>query len=121
MLEKNLSKALRQKLLEWIIKNSNVCEYLISRYSLLITDANSGVKRRVPKILLVCSMRQLHNDLIASPDYGSLLGSRHANTNDVIISDTMISSLAHPQLRTMKDHHKMICGYAICNTSEYFQ
>ena len=47
------------------------------------------VKRRVPKLLLECPMQQLHNNLIASPYDGVLLGSRHAKTNDVIISDTL--------------------------------
>ena len=66
-------------------------------------------------------MRQLHNDIIASPDDGGLLVSRHADTNDVIISDTMILYLAPPQLIPMTDHQKMTCGCAICNTSKYFQ
>ena len=66
-------------------------------------------------------MRQLHNELITSPDDGDLLGARHANTNDVIISDIILRSLAHTQLRPMTDHHKMMCGYAIFNTSKYFQ
>ena len=66
-------------------------------------------------------MRQLHNELIASPDDGGLLGDRQADTNDVIISDTMICSLAPPQLRPMKDNKKMMCDCAIFNTSKYFQ
>ena len=49
-------------------------------------------------------MQQFHNDLIASPDDGGLLGARHFDTNDVIISDTIIRSLAPPQLRSMTDH-----------------
>ena len=93
----------------------------IARDTLLITDAESGVKWRVPKILLECSMLQLHNELIASPDYGGLIGSRHADTNDVIISDTMLSYLAPPQLRPIIDHHKIMCGCAIWNTSKYFK
>ena len=66
-------------------------------------------------------MRQLHNDLIASPDDGGLVGSRHAITNDVIISDIILHSLAPPQLRPMTDNHKMMCGCAICNISKYMQ
>ena len=66
-------------------------------------------------------MRQLHNELIASPDDGVLVGARHAITNDVIISDTMLRSLAPPQLRPMTDNHKTMCGCAICNTSKYTQ
>ena len=103
------------------MKFSNVCHYPITRDTLLIADAYSKVKRRVPKLLLECSMRQLHNELIASPDYGGLVGSRHAITNDVIISGTMLRSLAPPQLRPMTDNQKMMCGCAICNTSKYMQ
>ena len=66
-------------------------------------------------------MQQLHNELIASPDDGGLLGSRHAEKNDVIISDTMLRSLAPTQLRPMTDNHKMMCGCSICNTSKYTQ
>ena len=66
-------------------------------------------------------MQQLHNELIASPYDGGLLGCRHAETNDVIISDTVICSLEPPQILLMIDNHRMMCGCAICNTSKYFQ
>ena len=33
----------------------------------------------------------------------------------------MLCFLAPHQLRPMTDHHKMMCGCAICNTSKYFQ
>ena len=101
---KKISKALKQKVVEWIMKNSNVRESPIAKDNLLITDAESGVKRRVPKLLLECSMRQLHNEFIALPDDGGLLVARHADTNDVIISDTMLRYLAPPQLRPITDH-----------------
>ena len=116
-----VSKVLIQKLVEWIMKHSNLRESPIACDTLLITDAEYGLKRIVPKLLLECSMQQLHNDLIASPDYGGLLGFRHVDKNDLIISDTMLRYLVPPQLCTMTDHHKIICGCAICNTSKYFQ
>ena len=72
------------------MKISNVRESSIPRDTLLITDAEFRVKLRVPQLLLECSMRQLHNELITSPGDGGLLGARHADTNDVIISDTML-------------------------------
>ena len=103
------------------MKNSNVRQYPIIRDTLFIADADTKVKHRDPKLVLECSMRQLHNDLIASPGDGGLLGTRHAETNDVIISDTMLRSLAPPQLRPMTDNQKMMCGCAICNTFNYMQ
>ena len=51
-------------------------------------------------------MRQFHNELIDSPDNVGLLRARHANTNDVIISDTMIRYFAPPQLPPMIDLKK---------------
>ena len=118
---KKTSKALRKETVEWIMKNSNVRQSPITRDTLLIADADTKVKRRVPKLLLECSMRQMHNELIASPDDGGLVGARHVITNDVIISDTMLRSLAPPQLRPMTDNNKRMCGCAICKTSKYMQ
>ena len=103
------------------MKNSNVRQSPITPDTSLIADVDTKVKHRVPKLLLECYMQQLHNELIASPDDGGLVGARHAKTNDVIISDTMLHSLAPPQLRPMTDNHKMMCGCAICNTSKYMQ
>ena len=102
------------------MKKPNVRESPINRDTLLITIAESVVKHRVPKLLLECSIRQFNNEIIASPDDEGLLGSRHANTNNVIISDTMLCSLAPPQLRPMIDHHKIMSGCAIPNTSNIF-
>ena len=118
---KKVRKALRQELVDWIMKYSNVRKSPITRDTLLIADADTKVKHRVPKLLLECSMQQLHNELIASPDDVGLLGAIHAKTNDVIISDTMLRFLAPPQLLPMTDNHKMMCGCAICNTSKYMQ
>ena len=101
------------------MKNSNVCQSPITHDTLIIADADTKVKHRVPKLLLGFSMRQLHNYLISSPADGGLLGAIHAIKNDVIISDTMLRSLAPPQLRPMTDNHKMMCRCAICNTSKY--
>ena len=39
----------------------------------------------------------------------------------MIISDTILRSLAPPQLRPMKYHQKIMCGCAICNISKYFK
>ena len=50
-----------------------MCQSPITRDTLLIADADTKVKRRVPKLLLECSMQQFHNELIASTDDGSLV------------------------------------------------
>ena len=91
---KKVSKALRQKLVEWTMKNSNVRESPIACDILLITDAESEVKRRVPKLLPLCSMQQF-----------TMRSSLHQMMEVYLDPDTPI---------------KMMCGCAICNTSKYF-
>ena len=108
-------------MVDCIMKNSNVSQSPITRDNLIIADTDTKVKRRVPKLLLEYSMRQLHNELIASPYDGCLVGARHAEKNDVIISHTMLRSLAPPQLCPMTDNQKMMFGSSICSTSKYFQ
>ena len=83
--------------------------------------ADTKVKRRAPKHLLECSMRKLQNELIASPDDVGLVGARHAITNGVIISDTMLHYLAPPQLLPKKNNHKVMCGCVICDATKYMQ
>ena len=78
------------------MKNSNVHESPIACNTLHITYAEFGVKWRVPKRLLECSMQNLHKEVSSSPDNGCLLGARHVDKNDVIINDKMLCSLASP-------------------------
>ena len=54
---KKVGKALRQEIVDWVLKYSNVRQSPTTRDTLLIADADSKVKRRVPKLLLECSMR----------------------------------------------------------------
>ena len=49
---KKVSKALRQELVDWIMKILNVRQSPINRDTLIIADADSKLKRRVPKLLL---------------------------------------------------------------------
>ena len=53
---KKVSKALRQEIVDWIKKNSNVRQSPITRDTLLIVDADTKVKHRILKLLLECSM-----------------------------------------------------------------
>ena len=53
---KKISKAFRKETVDWIMKNPNMRKSPINRDTLVIADADTRVKRRVPKILLECSM-----------------------------------------------------------------
>jgi hypothetical protein len=119
---KKVSDELRAQVVEWILKNSNVCQSPIVNDTLLIRNTETGDKQRVPKLLLECSMRQLHNELLAPPNDGGLVaGARDVLTKEAVISDTMLRSIAPPQLRQMSDRHKLMCGCEYCTTSKYLQ
>ena len=49
---KKISKALRKETVDWITKKSNVSKSSITRDTLLIADADTKVKRRVPNFLI---------------------------------------------------------------------
>ena len=53
---KTIRNALRKETVDWIMKNSNVRHSPITCDTLLIADADSKVKRRVPKPLLECCL-----------------------------------------------------------------
>ena len=53
---KKISMALRKETVDWIMKNSNVRQSPITCDTLIIADADTKVKRRVPTRLLECSM-----------------------------------------------------------------
>ena len=103
------------------MKMLNVRESTIARDTLLITVAEYWVKCRVPKLLLEFSLQQFNNELITSADAGGFIGARHADKNYVINIDTMIRSLAPPQLRPMTYHQKLMYVCTICKISKYVQ
>ena len=49
---KKISKALIKEIIDWIMKFSNVRQPPITRDTLLIADADTKVKRRVPKLFI---------------------------------------------------------------------
>ena len=119
--QKKVDEALIQKVVDWVLRNSNVRESPIARDSLLIDEDGEGIKTRVPKLLLECSVRELHNELISAVAEGGLEEARNRVSGEVIISDTMLRNIMPPQIRRMKEHHKQMCGCDYCNTATTMQ
>jgi hypothetical protein len=119
--KKKVDDTLIQKVVDWILRNSNIRESPIVRDTLLVDDDGDGVKTRVPKLLLECSVRELHNELIAPTSEGGLEEAKDRVTGEVIISDTMLRSIMPEQIRRMQEHHKQMCGCDYCNTAASMQ
>ena len=60
-----------------------------------------------PKLLLQVSIREIHNSLVSDPEYGGLREAIDAE-NNIIISDSTLSSLLPPQLKKCQ-HNTRSC------------
>jgi hypothetical protein len=80
----------------------------------------TGIKERVPKLLLQIPVRELHNDLLKPVEEGGLLEARDEN-GIALISDTALRSMMPEQLRRATERHKQMCGCEICITVQSLQ
>ena len=101
--KKKVDCDLIQKVVYWVIRNSKVCEPLIVRGTLLIDKHGNGVRTRVTKLLLECSLRKLHNELISPASEGGLEEVKYRVTGELIISNTILRNIIP---RRMQEHHE---------------
>ena len=80
---------------------------------------DDGEKVRETKLLLLCSVRELHNDLIKSPEEGGFYGARN-DSGEVLISDTALRKHMPSNLKKISNRHKQMCGCKICIISKQF-
>eukprot|EP00978_Attheya_sp_CCMP212_P022225 scaffold66031_cov63-Attheya_sp.AAC.2 len=93
--KKKVDDALIHKFVDWVLRNSNIHESPIVRDTLLIDEQGNGDRAHVPKLLLECSMRELHNEFLIVPaSEGSLEEANNHVTGEVIIvSNTMLRNI----------------------------
>ena len=68
--------------------------------------------KRVGKILLQNSVRELHNDIIKSEKLGGL--STVWNNNKLLVSDTVLRYLMPRQVKQFTPRYKQMCGCEVC-------
>jgi hypothetical protein len=109
-----VTPTIRQKLHEWILGHHHVIDSPIAKDCLWIKDPEAPEgRKRVGKLLLEISVRELHNDLVDTPENGGLAEARDKSGN-VLISDTALRYLLPPQLKRMSASHKQMCGCEKC-------
>ena len=86
-----ISPDLCDKVVEWIKKHPHVVHSPISNDKVYVKNPTTGEKEKVTKLLLECSVRELHNDLISPPPTG--LKEAVGSNGETIISDTRLRSL----------------------------
>ena len=93
-----VSRALREKLYDWILKHPEIINSPISNDTILIRNpTNANEKIRVGKLLHNISIQELHNDLMAEPPLG--LKEALDQKGNCLISDTSLNSLMSPNVK----------------------
>ena len=113
-----LSIEQREQIVAWIRSHLHVTFSPIARDTVLVNyPDNPGSLIRKSKLIIQCSIAELHGDLY-SPTTGW--------GNDVIdkdvthlVSDTMFRGLLPPELRVMSNHYKTVCCCNICQGFNY--
>ena len=118
-----IPEATRQAVLDWIYKHPDVIPSPLGSDTLLVQDPDNledpKAKIRKNKVLLQCSIRELHNDL-----YSSKIGLDPAKlykNGEPLISDTAFWALLPPEMRKITDRYKMMCCCEDCMLAHYYQ
>ena len=130
IVRKKVRKASRQKLFEWIIKNSYVCESPIARDTLLITYAESWVKRILPKTLtgmFHATVTQWYHSFTKWWRFTLIQTCQYKWCDDYWHTDSLFStSLTTSNARSSQNdvwlchlkHFKVLSGIIKCTTTE---
>jgi hypothetical protein len=102
--------------INWIRDHPHVIHSPLQNDTIFVFDYATGTKMRKNKLLLQCSIRELHCDLYC-PEAG--LGEKvlDADTNP-IISENMFRTIMPQELRPMTDRYKQMCCCAECVDDE---
>ena len=103
----------------WIRSHHHVVHSPIARDTVLVLDFESNQLVRKNKLLLQCSVRELHRNLY-NPKIGLADQVRKYNGTP-LVSDTMFRTLLPQELRPMSDRYKQMCCCAECTTFDYMQ
>ena len=92
-----INEQIKRNIYTWITRHPQVVQSPISNDCLKVMLDDQTEPQLVPKLLLQVPVRELHNSLVSDPNYGGLKDARDEN-NNIIISDSTLSSLFPPQL-----------------------
>ena len=117
---KKVDDDLAEKIDEFVRGHHHVINSPIARDTLLIPnpDKNGEKYIRKSKLLLQCSIRELHSDMYQPQDLG--LGDLVLDKDGKrLVSDTVFRCLLPPELRIMTGMYKLMCCCAICQGFDY--
>ena len=89
-------KQIKKYLYNWIMHHSQVVQSPIANDCLKVKIDGHAEPQMVPKHLFRVSVREIHNNLVSDEDHGGIKEARDEE-NNIIISDSALSSLLSPQ------------------------
>jgi hypothetical protein len=103
----------RAALHKWIRGHHDIVQSPIARDTIQVYNQETKKKEPVPKLLLMISVWELHNDM-AKPVEAGGFEYAYSDNGKLLISDTMLRSLLPKELRCMTERHKQMCGCETC-------
>ena len=111
----------RAKIVEWVRQHPEVVHSPLRRDSILCPAPTPDDPRRTErrnKLLLQCSVRELHSDLFKP---GTGLPEIAVKDGVKQISDTVFREILPHELRPMTKHLKEVCCCKICESMNFLQ
>ena len=97
----------------WITHHSQVFQSPISNNCIKVIFDDQTEPQLIPNVWLRVSFRELNNIIVSDTNYGGLKDARDKE-NNIIISDSTLSSLLLPQLKKISAWYKVKCGCEYC-------
>jgi len=104
---------IKARLNVYIRGHHDVVPSLIVNNTIQVYNPETGKKEPKPKLLLMVSVRELHNDMSKPVNEGGFEDTYDANRK-LLISDTMLCSLLPKELKRMTERRKQMCGCETC-------
>ena len=110
---KTMQRSLRDNLVKWILSHEHVVQSSLGSDTILVLNPVTKKREPVTKLLLQCSVRELHDDLIGPPPKG-LPCVYDSKSKKLLVSESTLRAMLPPQLRRMTTAQKEICGCECC-------
>ena len=104
-----INDQIKKSLYNWIMHHPQVAQSSIVNYCLKVNIDGHTEPQLVPKILLQVSVIELRNGFVSYTEDAGLKEAIYVE-NNIIVSDSKLSSFLPTQFKKMSSRYKFICG-----------
>ena len=114
-----INKQIKRNMYVWITLHPQVVQSPISNDCLKVMFDDQTEPQLGPKLLLQVSVRELHNIIVSDTNDGVIKYARDEDDN-IIISDSTLSSLFPPQLKQISARYRVMCCCECCISAKVY-